>query len=407
MLFFAKGRLLEGYYHAGAATRLAVGLGLHQIATPEWGGSPDASPASSRTSPSDGGDCGSILPPPADSIELGERILAFWQVFNLDRCWAVATGLPVALSDDNHPRTRVETVWPRALEEYELVRVARPRPCPRPLPCHTHARTLQGHVSEADYGTVHVLYAQVTTLPYAGARDSTNALRAKATTLFERAARLSSSFGTSAQTAEQFWADFQTVDAAIARLAASVPPAREADAPRVDHALFVVHALLHAATIQLHSPFALEDPASRQKSAAIAAQAVSMIHLLDEPEYAFLDPIMGTCWTSVAEAVVRELIMRRAAGVNVEHHVAVPNQQLDVIVLAMNRLGGTVPLAGASKPRSRSLLRAHAPLPRSISGEQSRAVAGNVILMQVSLFSPYVYCFLAAATTCHDLNIYT
>lgn len=56
-----------------------------------------------------------------DTVELGERILAFWQVYNLDRCWAVATGLPVALSDDKYPRTRIETAWPRLLEEYEMV----------------------------------------------------------------------------------------------------------------------------------------------------------------------------------------------------------------------------------------------------------------------------------------------
>jgi hypothetical protein len=204
-------------------------------------------------------------------------------------------------------------------------------------------------VSDADFGTVHYLYSQVTTLPYS-TRDSTNALRAKATTFFERAARLSSSFGTSAQTADQFWIDFQTVDAAISRLSVSVPPARVAEsgspAPRIDHSLFVVHGLLHAATIQLHSPFALKDQASQQKSTAVATVATAMIHDLDEMDYPFLDPIMGTCWTSVAEALVRELIICRASP-SMEQQVSTLDRQLDIVVLAMNRLGATVPLAGA------------------------------------------------------------
>ncbi|KAF8485629.1 hypothetical protein JB92DRAFT_1537554 [Gautieria morchelliformis] len=334
VLFFAKGRLLEGYYHAGAATRLAVGLGLHQITPPDWlsathTGSPAASSdsADARASGSGSGSS-SILPPPVDAIELGERILAFWQVYNLDRCWAVATGLPVALSDDKYPRTRIETAWPKLLEEYEM-----------------------GHVSDADYSSVRYLYSQVTTLPFSN-NDSAHTLRAKATTLFERAARLSSSFNTGAQTADQFWTDFQSVDAAISRLSVCLPhvrhhgPGQTQTASRGnDTVIFVVHALLHAATIQLHAPFAFKDAASQQKSAAVAAVATAMIHNLDEADYAFLDPIMGTCWTSVAEALVRELVMLRSAAAAAEQQVTALNRQLDVVVFAMNRLGSTVPLA--------------------------------------------------------------
>jgi hypothetical protein len=207
---------------------------------------------------------------------------------------------------------------------------------------------------------VHYLYSQVTNLPFSN-RDSIHTLRAKATTLFERAARLSSSFGTGAQTADQFWTDFQNVDAAISRLSVCLPPVRQdhAHAPgpgqtasatrRNDPSIFVVHALLHAATIQLHAPFAFKDAASQQKSAAVAAVAASMIHELDEVDYAFLDPIMGTCWTSVAEALVRELVMLRSASA-VEQQVNGLNRQLDIVVFAMNRLGATVPLAGVLLP---------------------------------------------------------
>lgn len=118
--FFGKGRLLEGYYHASSASRLAVGLGLHQIRSQEFrnivgeGGPDDVSTWNNAVT-------GGILPVPDDAIELGERILAFWQVFNIDRCWAVATGLPSGLADDDHPRTMIETVWPRDIEDFERV----------------------------------------------------------------------------------------------------------------------------------------------------------------------------------------------------------------------------------------------------------------------------------------------
>ena len=95
---------------------------------------------------------------------------------------------------------------------------------------------------------------------------------------------------------------------------------------------------------------------------ATATVATALVHNLDEGDYAFLDPIMGTCWTSVAEAFVREMVMLRseaaaaaaATGVTgagtstsgVEQQLTALNRQLDIVVYAMNRLGGTVPLAG-------------------------------------------------------------
>ena len=396
VLFFAKGRLLEGYYHAGAATRLAVGLGLHQISPPDWlaapsGTSPPAAAdaAAARAPPGGGGGGGgsSILAPPVDAVELGERILAFWQVYNLDRCWAVATGLPAALSDDKYPRTKIETAWPRLLEEYEMVsprQTRQTRPPADPTP--------QGQIADADYSSVHYLYSQVTNVPFSNC-DSIHTLRAKATTLFERAARLSSSFGTGAQTADQFWTDFQNVDAAISRLSVCLPPVRVPQDPqqqqqqqhpaaasgrRNDLTLFVVRALLHAATIQLHAPFAFKDAASQQKSAAVAAVATGMIHSLEEGDYPFLDPIMGTCWTSVAEALVRELVVLRSTSA-LDQQLNALNRQLDVVVFAMNRLGATIPLAGAFLLLLFSTCALTLRL-CSISGQQGGAVARYILL---------------------------
>lgn len=62
-----------------------------------------------------------MLDAPRDSIELGERILAFWGIFLLDKCGSVVTNLPAALPDETDSFSQVETVWPRTLEEFDQV----------------------------------------------------------------------------------------------------------------------------------------------------------------------------------------------------------------------------------------------------------------------------------------------
>lgn len=135
--FFAKARLLEGYYHASAAARLAVALGMHQIRCPIWrppGSTDQSAPQGSSDihmgnpvyaelqDASAGSWSGSPapsvpLPEPKDTIELAERVSAFWTVFYVDRCWSVATGLPSSLPDDEHPQLRICTVWPWNISE--------------------------------------------------------------------------------------------------------------------------------------------------------------------------------------------------------------------------------------------------------------------------------------------------
>lgn len=119
--FFSRGRTLEGYYHSSTAARLAVSLGLHQIKSEEWyrlqfdAASSIAQPAFLTFKSS------LQLPTPKDSIEYTERVAAFWQVFQVDRAWSVASGLPAALpDDDNSPRARVETTWPAAIGDTQV-----------------------------------------------------------------------------------------------------------------------------------------------------------------------------------------------------------------------------------------------------------------------------------------------
>jgi hypothetical protein len=57
-----------------------------------------------------------IVEAPRNARDLGERILLFWRIFNLDRFWSVICGLQPALSEDE-----IMTVWPRSMEDYETV----------------------------------------------------------------------------------------------------------------------------------------------------------------------------------------------------------------------------------------------------------------------------------------------
>lgn len=90
--FFRKARMLEGRYHTCSAVSLVLSARLHKIRSVEGGGP-------------------SVLPPPTDDIEEGERIKAFWTVFILDNCWTTADGSPSNFLCTS-PDSRIDLPWP-------------------------------------------------------------------------------------------------------------------------------------------------------------------------------------------------------------------------------------------------------------------------------------------------------
>lgn len=130
--FFCLGRYLEGRYHANAAVSLAVSCGLHRIKPELLFSSPAQAVPGSFSAFTTFAALGAIgelglfdLAPPADVIELGERINAFWAVFCVDKCWSTAVGSPSFLVDDATSGTRIETPWPLNSEDYEMVCVVK------------------------------------------------------------------------------------------------------------------------------------------------------------------------------------------------------------------------------------------------------------------------------------------
>jgi len=106
--FLANGRLLEGSYHVSAAASLSVQTGLGRrpsLNTQAW--SCDSMDSDTKPALSD--------------ILDGERNLAFWQVYNLDRCWSVVLRKPSVIPDKPGTRHSVSSPWPQEIKDYEKV----------------------------------------------------------------------------------------------------------------------------------------------------------------------------------------------------------------------------------------------------------------------------------------------
>lgn len=108
LYFLVNGRCLEGSYHASAAASLCMQIGL--------GGKPSSEIQRCLI---DGID--SDLKPTMSDLRDGERILAFWQVYNLDRCWSVVLRKPWVILDTSNPRHSIYCPWPQEIKDYESV----------------------------------------------------------------------------------------------------------------------------------------------------------------------------------------------------------------------------------------------------------------------------------------------
>ena len=166
LYFLSNGRMLEGSYHANAAAALVTQFGL------------DKGIAQQNHEPLHA----LKIDTSKDPLEEGDRIMAFWQAYNLDYCWSVVLHKPPVIRDGRYAFASVSPPWPRDAEDYETVR------------CHL----AKGHRSLSSEPQVEGgQQFQTTTRPFmessAANGYSPLALRVKASALFQRADRLSSS----------------------------------------------------------------------------------------------------------------------------------------------------------------------------------------------------------------------
>lgn len=102
---FSNGRTREGSYHLGGAVSLALQYQLHQglLFDRAAGGVMSTSSFPDPTS--------------------WERISAFWQVYNLDRCWSVVMQKPAMIPDGPDAWSSINCPWPQAPTHYETVSI--------------------------------------------------------------------------------------------------------------------------------------------------------------------------------------------------------------------------------------------------------------------------------------------
>lgn len=107
--YIAQERFFEAGHYVTSAMTTALSANMHKIR--------------SRHAQATAGEDAGVLPTPRDPVEEGERILAMWNVFVLDKMAAVATGqTPNFATVNDRPDRRVDVPWPMDMSDYEQVR---------------------------------------------------------------------------------------------------------------------------------------------------------------------------------------------------------------------------------------------------------------------------------------------
>jgi hypothetical protein len=308
MYFLANGRLLEGSYHNSAAAALATQTdlgGRTYSNTRNW--TVDAMESD-------------LKPPKSDPRE-GEKILAFWQVYNLDRCWSVVLRKPCIIPDKPDSRHSICCPWPQDVDYYENGHVVTAAPLP------TIRAFLSGTISPAGF--------------------SIAALRVKSSALFAHADHLSADCTKSSRLNEEI----QSLEHTITLFLSTLIPITQLDAvlPDEKHGLIVTYSLAHAAMIHLHRAFALTDAVSFEKCSQASRACISVVKHISDGDFAFLEPITGPCWWSVADILIRDLDALRASWPLADHSEL--HNDLAVLLYAMTRLGGHFPLIAPAVAR--------------------------------------------------------
>ncbi|KAK7018413.1 Zn(2)-C6 fungal-type domain-containing protein [Favolaschia claudopus] len=270
---FASGRFLEGKYHAASAVSLGLSSGLHLVRSTNNPMPP-------------------VLPQPLDAIEEGERIHACWSLMILDKVWAVV------LEEDPHidhqeQNLALDTPWPLELDDYEKGRLS---------PTARYSNTLNkflDRVQTSDTGM------------------STVAMLSKASILWQRADGVARSCtpDMSRDQTTAFHESFTSLDALVDNFRASlIPPNRiPHPTPSMIRALVVAHSIAHTATIKLQSIAPLRtDPRARQKRLAAAKSVINIIVSVPlQPNFSYINPIMGTVWLASCQVLIDEISMLR------------------------------------------------------------------------------------------------
>ncbi|KIY64728.1 hypothetical protein CYLTODRAFT_456932 [Cylindrobasidium torrendii FP15055 ss-10] len=269
--FFASNKSVEGKYHLSVGLSLSVAAGLSDIRTSDLRRLPPTA-----------------LPPPADSVEEGERIDACWVGKVLDICWSMVEGITLEARD-------VDTPWPLEDETYES---------------GGYASTV--HSSQVLH---HFFRGQHTSY---GPTPSVKEAFCKAVILWQRASAWSNRVieSTVGPTQANF-SEFNTINNLLEGLKRTIPSPQNVPnrTPMKLRMVFVAQSLVYSGILELHRPFTSGD----QHHAALSA-ATSILKLVCSAQLgtrtAFVNPIMGTVWHRAASTVLDDLRARYSSRRN-------------------------------------------------------------------------------------------
>ncbi|KAI0027249.1 hypothetical protein K488DRAFT_74690 [Vararia minispora EC-137] len=108
----ARGEFLVGQEHIASAASIVLVYGLHKGHLTRETLPYDTPPSALGTAPL------ALLAPPRDEVEEGERTLAFWTVFALERVWGSALGTPARIRNGDGG-VFIEAPWPLEMKQYE------------------------------------------------------------------------------------------------------------------------------------------------------------------------------------------------------------------------------------------------------------------------------------------------
>ncbi|OCH96258.1 hypothetical protein OBBRIDRAFT_229314 [Obba rivulosa] len=303
--FLNSNRQLEGAYHLNAAVSIVMAckLNILRSAHPQIAGGVGLGAIEYR------------LSPPADDIEEGERINAFWTVFSLERIWAVTLGTASAFTDDDSMGTQIDIPWPLDMAGYQNRRLS---------PDLRGTRTIQAFLRN----------------PASDSNASMLSLYAKSTILFYQATQLARRWNPDDR---GYQSEFRRFDGYLERYKQSLPPVDRVGPGRADitRSLLVIHSLAHCATIQLHMPTS-RDWSSSVRVITAALSAARNIQIANLDAVPFINPIVGASLTIIAQTLGRGIAMRAAVPgrTNTGPDEGTLNAALNAIITAFRRWSG-------------------------------------------------------------------
>ncbi|KAJ7058466.1 hypothetical protein C8F01DRAFT_291690 [Mycena amicta] len=269
--YLHEGLPVQGRYHAGAAASLAIGAGFNRLGA--------AHPHQPAAGPP------FIFASGPDPHHEGASIAAFWATVIINNVWAAAQGGPAPISSYG---TDVDAPWPGGQRTGSTIK-----------------RFLNGQDVDG--------YTPI-------------ALLAKASTLVERIAALTSAGG------QLDIPTYNTLDQRLHTFQALLPHPQGSE-----ENIRLAHLLTDLAIIRLHLP----QRGARQKVLAAADRIVLLVREIRETT---VDPVLGSVCSAAHSAYVSEMGSLRAGPPTLAQQYRAIEQRLDGLVHAMTRLADGSPV---------------------------------------------------------------